>query len=70
MVVEDGRPVGVVSEADCADVDRFAQVAQVMTTAVVTVSASTDPREAFDAIERAKATLAVAVSEPASWSAC
>ena len=63
VVVEDGRPVGVVSEADCADVDRFAQVSQVMNPAVVTVSASTDPREAYDSIERAKATLAVAVSE-------
>lgn len=63
VVVEDGRPVGVVSEADCGDVDRFAQVSQVMNPAVVTVSASTDPREAYDAIERAKASLAVAVSE-------
>ena len=26
VVVDDGRPVGVVSEADCAEVDRFAQV--------------------------------------------
>ena len=30
VVVEDGRPVGVVSEADCAEVDRFAQVSTVM----------------------------------------
>ena len=27
VVVDDGRPVGVVPEADCAEVDRFAQVA-------------------------------------------
>jgi IMP dehydrogenase len=31
VVVLDGRPVGVVSEADCQDVDRFTQVAEVMT---------------------------------------
>ena len=32
VVVEDGRPVGVVSEADCADVDRFAQAVAVSET--------------------------------------
>ncbi len=62
VVVDEGRPVGVVSESDCAEVDRFAQVASVMNRAVVTVAADTDPREAYDAIERAKAPLAVAVS--------
>ena len=62
VVVDDGRPVGVVSEADCADVDRFAQVGSVMNPAVVTVSVDTDPREVYDAIDRAKAPLAVAVS--------
>lgn len=30
VVVEDDRPVGVVTEADCLDVDRFTQVRQVM----------------------------------------
>lgn len=62
VVVEDGRPVGVVSEADCAEVDRFAQVGQVMSGAAVTIAADSDPREAFDAIERAKTPLAVAVN--------
>lgn len=31
IVVDNGRPVGVVTEADCTDVDRFAQVHHVMT---------------------------------------
>jgi IMP dehydrogenase len=31
VVVDGGRPVGVVTEADCADVDRFTQVLAVMT---------------------------------------
>ena len=30
VVVDHGRPVGVVTEADCRDVDRFTQVAEVM----------------------------------------
>ncbi len=61
VVVDDGRPVGVVGLHDCEEVDRFAQVHQVMRPASVTISADTDPREAFDAIDRARAALAVAV---------
>jgi IMP dehydrogenase len=61
VVVSDGRPVGVVSEADCADVDRFAQVQRVMNHAPVTIPEDTDPRAAFDAIDAARASLAVAV---------
>jgi GMP reductase len=61
VVVRDGRPVGVVSEADCVEVDRFAQVQQVMNPAPVTISAECDPRDAFEAIDAARAALAVAV---------
>jgi IMP dehydrogenase len=61
VVVRDGRPVGVVSEADCVDVDRFAQVEQVMNPAPVTVPADADPREAFEALDAGHAPLAVAV---------
>src|SRR4051794_8329953 len=61
VVVEDGRPVGVVSEADCADVDRFAQVQHVMDPAPVLIPEDTDPRAAFEALDAAHAGLAVAV---------
>ncbi len=61
VVVADGRPVGVVSAADCADVDRFAQVGQVMNPRPVLIPADTDPRSAFDAIDESRAALAVAV---------
>ena len=61
VVVDDGRPVGVVSVQDCTDVDRFAQVHQVMTRTPVTITADTDPRAAFEAIDAARAPLAVAV---------
>jgi IMP dehydrogenase len=63
VVVEDGRPVGVVSEADCAEVDRFAQVGQVMEPSMVVVPETTEPREVFDRLEEAKAPLAVAVDD-------
>jgi IMP dehydrogenase len=61
VVVHDGRPVGVVGEHDCAEVDRFAPVERVMRTPSVVIGADTDPRDAFDAIGRARAALAVAV---------
>lgn len=70
VVVEEGRPVGVVSESDCAEVDRFAQVATVMHRAAVTVSADADPRAVYDAIEQAKAPSPSPCPAPASWSAC
>ncbi|MCD4535284.1 GuaB1 family IMP dehydrogenase-related protein [Nocardioides sp. cx-169] len=56
-----GRPLGVVSESDCAEVDRFAQVGQVMSRRPVLIPDDTDPRAAFDAIDQAGAILAVAV---------
>ena len=61
VVVAGGRPVGVVSEADCVDVDRFAQVGQVMNPSFVQIPSDTDPRAAFDALDAARAPLAVAV---------
>ena len=49
VVVEDGRPVGVVTEADCAGVDRFAQVRRVMSTEVVALDAADVEREGLEA---------------------
>lgn len=62
VVVEGGRPVGVVTEEDVVEVDRFAQVGDVMDTDFVTVADDTGPRQVFDAIEQERASLAVAVS--------
>jgi IMP dehydrogenase len=53
----------VVSEADCVDVDRFAQVGQVMNPSFVQIAAETDPRAAFDALDAARTPLAVAVDQ-------
>src|SRR5262245_4871781 len=50
VVVDDGRQLGVMTEADGADVDRFAQVHEVMTTDVLTVSPDRSPQEMFDAL--------------------
>ncbi|GAB2497690.1 GuaB1 family IMP dehydrogenase-related protein [Nocardiopsis aegyptia] len=48
IVVDDARrPLGVVTEADCAGVDRFAQLRDVMSTELLTIPDGTEPQEAF-----------------------
>jgi IMP dehydrogenase len=61
VVVDKGRPIGIVSEADCAEVDRFAQVQHVMQPVSVRLREDADPRAAFDALHAAHAPMAVAV---------
>ncbi len=66
VVVERGRPIGVVAESDCADIDRFAQVRDVMNPTFVRIDADTDPRDAFDRIDSARTPMAVAVTSDGS----
>lgn len=47
----DGRIAGVVTDADCVDVDRFTQVGQVMSTQVFTIADGTPPEAAFNALQ-------------------
>src|SRR6476469_3232193 len=61
FVVDDGRPVGVVTEADCLGVDRFSQVRDVMTTEMVTLRDDVDPRAAFDTLASTRHRLAPVV---------
>jgi len=61
VVVQDGRPLGVVTAEDCAEVDRFAQAKDVMRPAEVTIPSDTDPRTAFEALDAAHAPIAVGV---------
>ncbi len=61
VVLDGRRPLGMVTERDCADVDRFAQVKDVMSDVMVTVEPGTDVREAFDALESAHVDLAPVV---------
>jgi IMP dehydrogenase len=48
VVVEDGKPLGIVTERDGTEIDRFAQVREVMTSDVLTFDAGVDPRTAFN----------------------
>ncbi|MHB1612707.1 MAG: GuaB1 family IMP dehydrogenase-related protein [Actinomycetes bacterium] len=62
VVVLDGdTPVGVVTEADCTGVDRFTQLARVMSAELATLPASIDPHEAFDSLAEVRHRLAPTV---------
>jgi len=45
---EAGKPLGIVTEADCAGVDRFTQLHVIMSTELQTLPAGIDPEAAFD----------------------
>jgi IMP dehydrogenase len=61
IVVEDGRPIGVVTESDCAGAERFAQLHQVMTPDPLTLTDPVDPVQAFDALDAKRRKLAPVV---------
>jgi IMP dehydrogenase len=70
VVVVDGqgRPVGVVTEADCRGVDRFTQLRQVMTAEVLTIEAAVVEgpgglQEAFDRMHTARRKFAPVVRD-------
>jgi IMP dehydrogenase len=61
VVVEDGKPVGVVSEADCKGVDRFSSLSAVMSKELLLLEESVDPREAFEKLSAGHRKLAPVV---------
>ncbi len=61
VVTEDGRPVGVVTEADCLGVDRFTQLREVMSRDLLTLPDTVDPRAAFDRLQDGRHRLAPVV---------
>ncbi|HLT10783.1 MAG TPA: GuaB1 family IMP dehydrogenase-related protein [Micromonosporaceae bacterium] len=63
VVTEGGRPVGVVTEADCAGVDRFTQLHAVMSTDLLTLPEGIGPEEAYDRLVAGNHKLAPVVSE-------
>ena len=59
VVVSEGKPIGLVTEANCFGVDRFARVRDVAITDFVTAPVGTDPRKVFDLLEHAPVDVAV-----------
>jgi IMP dehydrogenase len=63
VVVENNRPVGVVTEVDCAEVDRFTQLGAVMSRDLLTLPAEIDPEEAFERLQAGHHRLAPVIDE-------
>jgi len=61
VVVEHGKPLGTVSEADAAGVDRFAQVHEVMSSDLLVVSPDESPTAIFDALSTSHLEVALVV---------
>jgi IMP dehydrogenase len=66
VVVENGRPAGVATEADCLGVDRFTQLRQVMSTDLLTLPAGIDPEKAFGLLHEGRHRLAPVVAADGS----
>ena len=63
IVVEDGKPVVIITEADCERVDRFTQLQLIMSKDLVTVPDSIEPREAFEFLNTQRRKLAPVVDK-------
>ncbi len=63
IVVEDGKPVGIVTDADLEKVDRFTQVHIVMSKDLVTLAETVTPHEAFDFLNSHRRRLAPVVDK-------
>ncbi|OZM73634.1 GuaB1 family IMP dehydrogenase-related protein [Amycolatopsis antarctica] len=61
VVGGDGRPVGIVDDAACAGVDRFARLGEVCDTSVLTLPLDTPPREVFERLHQHGGALALGV---------
>ncbi len=61
FVVHDRCPIGVVTEDDCRDVDRFTQVHAVMSSQVSSLRDDVSPHEAFDRLGEVRRRLAPVV---------
>lgn len=61
VIDDDRRPLGLVSEAHCLEVDRFSVIADVMTRDITTVESGADLHDTFDLLERTHRDIAVVV---------
>ena len=62
IVVENKKPVGIVTEADCERVDRFTQLHVIMSRDLLTLNEDVSPREAFDFLNTHRRKLAPVVN--------
>ena len=63
VVVDNGKPIGIVTEEDCEGVDRFTQLHQVMSKDLVMLNDDVQPRAAFDFLTENRRRLAPVISK-------
>ena len=63
VIVEDGKPVGIVTEDDLLGVDRFTQLHKVMSPELITITDEADPKSAFLLLQEKRIKLAPVVSK-------
>jgi IMP dehydrogenase len=63
VIVENNKPVGIVTEEDLNNVDRFTQLQQVMSKELTTMPDDLNPHQAFDFLNDNRRTLAPVVSK-------
>ena len=63
IVVEGARPIGIVTETDCAGADRFAQLHQVMTPHPAVLIEPVDPVRAFEELDSLRRKIAPVVDD-------
>ncbi|MBI5794458.1 GuaB1 family IMP dehydrogenase-related protein [Candidatus Uhrbacteria bacterium] len=63
IIDDDGKPVGIFTEKDAVDRDRFSRLADVMTTDLITVTSMQSPEEIFLTLHERRVSLAPVVQE-------
>ena len=63
IVIENNAPVGIVTEADCENVDRFTQLNKIMSKDLVTLSDDVTPKEAFEFLTQQRRKLAPVIDK-------
>jgi IMP dehydrogenase len=63
IVVENDSPIGIVTEADCENVDRFTQLQQIMSRDLITLNDDVTPREAFEYLNQKGRKLAPVINK-------
>ena len=63
IVVEDNKPIGIVTEADCENVDRFTQLNKIMSKDLVTLNDDVTPKAAFEFLNEKRRRLAPVIDK-------
>ena len=63
IVVENNSPIGIVTEADCENVDRFTQLNKIMSKDLVTLTDDVTPKEAFEFLTQQRRKLAPVINK-------